>query len=66
MLVGCQSDNDKAEGLVEYVDAEKVGEALGAPYIECSAKHGENVEAVFDLVLTQVFKQGKARRDARK
>ena len=52
MLVGCQSDNDKAESLVEYVDAEKVGEALGAPYIECSSKLGENIEAVFDLVLT--------------
>ena len=38
VLVGCQSDSDKAEGLVEYVDAEKVGEALGAHYIECSAK----------------------------
>lgn len=65
VLVGCQSDNTDL-GLVEYVDGERAGEALNAPYIECSAKLGENIEAVFDLVLTQVFKNEKARRDARK
>lgn len=66
MLVGLQSDHDSDECLVEYIDGERAGMALDVPYIECSARLGDNVEAVFDLVLTQIFKKEKAKRDDRR
>ena len=41
---------------IPYQDGERLAEKFQAPYIECSAKDDVNVEAVFDLVLTQIFK----------
>lgn len=55
-----------ADRIVTYQVAERTAEGFGAPYIECSAKLDQNVEAVFDLVLTQIFKQEKKARDAKK
>lgn len=55
LVCGLRSDltSDRA---VPYQDAERTAETFGAPYIECSAKLDQNIEAVFDLVLTQIFK----------
>lgn len=63
--MGLRSDLS-SERTVEYQDAERTAEAFNAPYIECSAKEDINVEAVFDLVLIQIFKQEKKIRDKKK
>ena len=47
---------------VSFQDGEMMAEAYGAPYIECSAKLDINIEAVFDLVLTEIFKSERKKR----
>ena len=37
-------------------DAQKLAEKLGVPYIECSAKTGENVAEVFHTLLKEIEK----------
>ena len=39
-----------------YKDAQKLADKLGVPYIECSAKTGENVAEVFHTLLKEIEK----------
>jgi GTPase SAR1 family protein len=55
IVVGLKSDLAEQRS-VDFQDGERTAEAYGAPYFECSAKQEINIEAVFDLLLTQIFK----------
>ena len=59
---GCESDL-KESRQIDYTDGERTAEAFSAPYTECSAKHNKGVEEVFELILIQLFKQEKRKRD---
>lgn len=37
-------------------DAQALADSLGVPYIECSAKSGENVSEVFHTLLKEIEK----------
>jgi GTPase SAR1 family protein len=63
LLVGLKCDT--VERTVDYTEAERTAEVLDSPYIECSARESINVEAVFDVLLLQFFRQEKAVRDAK-
>ena len=58
IVVGLKGDLAE-QRQIDFQDGERTAEAYGAPYFECSAKHDIHVEAVFDLLLTQIFKQEK-------
>lgn len=66
LVVGLRCDLAGRERAIDYQDGERTAEAFSAPYIECSAKADINVEAVFDLVLTQIFKYEKKSRDKKR
>lgn len=66
LVVGLKSDLAIKSRAIDYQDGERTAEAFQAPYIECSAKEDVNVEAVFDLALTQIFKHEKSKRDVRR
>jgi small GTP-binding protein len=63
IMVGCK--NDQESRAVSYLQAERMCKSFDIPYIECSALSNYNVEEVFDLVLTQIFKFEKRQRDQR-
>lgn len=56
ILAGLKSDLAHKRN-VSFQDGERTAEAYQAPYLECSAKDNSNVEDIFDLVLTQIYKQ---------
>ncbi|XP_068179219.1 ras-related protein Rab-42b isoform X2 [Antennarius striatus] len=63
MLVGQKCDLDaEGERVVSQEDAEKLAEQLGVPYVEVSAKTGENVKDIFEQ-LTQTVYQGLVHGD---
>jgi GTPase SAR1 family protein len=55
---------------VSYDDAERMADCFNSPYIETSSKDSissdNNVDTVFELVLTQLFKKEKKIRDESK
>jgi len=55
---------------VEYGEAERMADCFNCPYIETSSKESigtdNNVDTVFELVLTQLFKKEKKIRDESK
>jgi GTPase SAR1 family protein len=53
LLVGLKSDLERS---VQYIDGERAALALDVAYVECSARFNQNVEAVFDMVLLEIFK----------
>ena len=59
LVVGTKADLAGQDRQIDYQDAESTAEAFSAPYIECSAQMNYNVEAVFDLMLMQIFKSEK-------
>lgn len=63
VLVGCKNDLREARQ-IEYTDGERTAEAFSAPYTECSAKLNKGVEEVFELILIQLFKKEKKKRDS--
>ncbi|XP_074510987.1 ras-related protein Rab-42b [Sebastes fasciatus] len=56
VLVGQKSDRDEeGERMVSREDAEKLAGELGVPYVEASAKTGQNVKDAFELLARRVY-----------
>ncbi|XP_037639847.1 ras-related protein Rab-42b [Sebastes umbrosus] len=56
VLVGQKSDRDEeGERVVSREDAEKLAGELGVPYVEASAKTGQNVKDAFELLARRVY-----------
>ncbi|KAJ4922771.1 hypothetical protein JOQ06_022758 [Pogonophryne albipinna] len=56
LLVGQKSDQDAQGGrVVSQEQAEKLAGQLGMPYIEASAKTGQNVREAFELLTLRVY-----------
>lgn len=53
VLVGTKKDM-KESRQVSAVDAQKLADSWGVPYIECSSKTGEKIADVFHLLLKEV------------
>lgn len=57
MLVGHKSDLDAdGERMVSREDAEKLAGQLGVPYVETSAKTGQNTREAFELLTRRVYR----------
>lgn len=52
VLVG--NKKDLAERKVSYEQGKKVADKMNIPFIECSAITGENIEDIFELVLSEI------------
>lgn len=56
VLVGQKSDRDAhGERVVSREEAEKLAGQLGMPYVEASAKTGENVRESFELLTRRIY-----------
>uniref|UniRef100_A0A3B4U2H9 Si:dkey-34d22.2 n=1 Tax=Seriola dumerili TaxID=41447 RepID=A0A3B4U2H9_SERDU len=56
VLVGQKSDrDDSGERVVSREEAEKLAGQLGMPYVEASAKTGQNVRGCFELLTRRVY-----------
>lgn len=56
ILVGQKSDQDaQGERVVSQEEAEKLAGQLGMPYVEASAKTGQNVRDAFELLTRRVY-----------
>ncbi|KAI3361207.1 hypothetical protein L3Q82_013404 [Scortum barcoo] len=56
VLVGQKSDRDtQGERAVSRAEAEKLASQLGMPYVEVSAKTGQNVREAFELLTRRVY-----------
>ncbi|XP_068426238.1 ras-related protein Rab-42b [Clinocottus analis] len=56
LLVGQKSDrDDQGERVVSLEEAEKLAVQLGVPYVEASAKTGQNVKDAFELLTRRVY-----------
>ncbi|KNE62123.1 small GTP-binding protein domain [Allomyces macrogynus ATCC 38327] len=53
-LVVVGNKMDAAKRSISHDDAETLVRRLGCPYVECSAKTGENVDALFDRLFEAV------------
>jgi GTPase SAR1 family protein len=54
ILVGNKSDKERK---VDIETAERIATIHRSPYIECSAQKGENIEAVFELLVRELRKK---------
>lgn len=52
ILVGNKKDSNDRK--VAFEQGQNYAKKIGAPFIECSAKTGENIEELFDLVLVEL------------
>eukprot|EP01062_Namystynia_karyoxenos_P034479 TRINITY_DN2527_c0_g1_i2.p1 TRINITY_DN2527_c0_g1~~TRINITY_DN2527_c0_g1_i2.p1 ORF type:complete len:268 (+),score=82.10 TRINITY_DN2527_c0_g1_i2:89-805(+) len=59
VLVGNKADLD-AQREVPREDAERLAASWGCPYVECSAKDVDQVNAVFHLALDEIIRRGLA------
>lgn len=56
VLVGQKSDRgDQRERVVSLEEAEKLAGQLGMPYVEASAKTGQNVREAFELLTRRIY-----------
>lgn len=56
VLVGQKSDQEtQGERVVSREEAEKLAGQLGVPYVEASAKTGQNVKQSFELLARRVY-----------
>ncbi len=55
ILVGNKLDYSEIRG-ISYNDALSYADSIGVPYIETSAKTGENVDKLFELILDELLK----------
>ncbi|GAX14309.1 Ras homolog enriched in brain [Fistulifera solaris] len=63
VLVGCMKDlTDQRQ--VSHMDAQKLADSLGIPYVECSSKTGENVADVFHTLIKEIEKDDGLLADA--
>ena len=56
VLVGNKSDL-RRDRKVSYEEGKKLADSWGIPFVECSAKHNENIKEVFLLLLGAIEKQ---------
>lgn len=56
VLVGQKSDQEQqGERVVSQEEAEKLAGQLGVPYVEASAKTGQNVRQSFELLARRIY-----------
>ena len=56
VLVGTNSDR-AAERQIDYSEVEQIADCFNSPYIEASAKTGQNVVEAIDLLILELLKR---------